>query len=588
MEAQGTLRERAPFGAWRDLERFQPDTLIWLAFGALLVVAAVFLFYETRGTTLWSDEWTWALERHGGGIDSLLRPHNGHFSLIPVAVYKLLFDTAGLDDYWPYRAAVIACHLGCVGLLFVYVRRRVGGYLALLAAALILFLGPGWQNILWPFQIGWLISLAAGLGALLMLDRGDRTGDVVVCVLVAVSLASSGFGVAIALGVAVEVLWGRRRLADAWIIAAPVALYALWWIGYGNSDAFVRHNVAVAPRFVADAAAGAVASLTGLATATPLTPGTPLAWGRPLAVLAVVVLVWRLAALRAVPARIVTLLTIVLSFWTLTAFNRAQISDPASSRYIYVGALFVVLIAAELARGTSVSRRAAVVVTAAVAVAVVSNVGVMRDAARYLEGQAQSARADLGALELARSRVSPNHVLEHFPGFPFVLIRAGRYLATAWELGTPADTPSEIAREPEGSRRVADFELIADLNLALRPATAGTRLGSAPRADAVTGGAVTVRGSCIAYRPAGAEPPGTANAVDVRLPANGLLVKAQGGPVTVSVRRFGDQWRPVGRLEASTGATLRIEPDASPLPWRARVAPADRATLCGLARSSPA
>ena len=588
MEAEGTLRGRTPLRGSRALERFEPAILTWLALGALLVIGAVFLFYETRGTTFWFDEWLWALERHGGGVDSLLRPHNGHLSLIPVAVYKLLFNTAGLDDYAPYRAAVIACHLAYVALLFVYVRRRLGGYLALLAAALILFLGPGWQDILWPFQIGWLISLAAGLGALLLLDRRDRTGDAVACVLVALSLASLGLGVAIALGVAVEVLWGRRRLGDIWIVAGPLALYGLWWIGYGDSGAFVRHNVVLVPTYVADAAAGAVGSLAGLASSTALPPEVPLGWGRPLALLAVAVLLWRLAAVRPVLPRILTLLTTVLAFWTLTALNRANISDPASSRYVYVGAVFVVLIAAELARGSSVSRRAAVVLTAGVALAIVSNVGVMRQAARYLKGQAQTARADLGAVELARSRMDPNRVLEHFPGFPLVLIQAGRYFAAERDLGTPADTPAEIAREPEGSRRVADLELIADLNVALQPTRPGIRLGRAPRIAAVTGGAVTRRGSCIAYRPAGAEPPGRPNAVGVRLPATGLLVTAQGGPVTVSVRRFGDQWRPVGRVLASTAATLRIGADASPLPWRVRLAPGDRAALCGLARTPTA
>src|SRR5207302_2019556 len=100
------------------------------------------------------------------------------------------------------------------------------------------------------------------------------------------------------------------------------------------------------------------------------------AWGRPLAVLAVVVLLWRLAAIRPVPRRVLTLLTLALSFWTLTA-TRAQISPPVSSRYIYAGAFFVLLLAAEMARGASLPRRAGVLLGAAVAAAIVSNLGVL-------------------------------------------------------------------------------------------------------------------------------------------------------------------------------------------------------------------
>src|SRR3954464_11313352 len=286
MEAEGTLRGRAPLRGWRVLERFEPAIMTWLALGALLVIAAVFLFYETRGTTFWFDEWRWALERHGGGVDSLRRPHNGHFSLIPVAVYKLLFDTAGLDDYGPYRAAVIACHLAYVALLFVYVRRRLGGYLALLAAALILFLGPGWQDILWPFQIAWLISLAAGLGAMLMLDRADRLGDLAACGLLALAIASSGLGLPLAVGLTVEVLWGRRSLRSAWIVLVPLALYGIWWLAYHSNTAtgqHWRHALALIPPCGRAAAAAAVASVVGLAGPTgTIGPQSPLDFGAPL------------------------------------------------------------------------------------------------------------------------------------------------------------------------------------------------------------------------------------------------------------------------------------------------------------------
>ena len=43
-----------------------------IALAILLVVAAVVLYRATRGTTLWFDEWTWALERRAGG---LVTPH---------------------------------------------------------------------------------------------------------------------------------------------------------------------------------------------------------------------------------------------------------------------------------------------------------------------------------------------------------------------------------------------------------------------------------------------------------------------------------------------------------------------------------
>src|SRR5207248_99128 len=82
---------------------------------------------------------------------------------------------------------------------------------------------------------------------LLMLDRSDRAGDIAASVLLAVSIASSSLGIAVAVGLAVEVLWGRRRWRDAWIVAAPLVLYALWWVPYHDVNAFTRHNIVVSP-----------------------------------------------------------------------------------------------------------------------------------------------------------------------------------------------------------------------------------------------------------------------------------------------------------------------------------------------------
>ena len=130
------LRRRAPVGvAWPE-----PATMAWAALGALLALGAIFLFRETRGTTFNLDEWSWITQRRGSGLGTFLDPHNSHLSLVPVALYKLLFATAGLGDYVPYRVIGIVAHLAVAALVFVYARRRVGDFLALVGAGLMLLL----------------------------------------------------------------------------------------------------------------------------------------------------------------------------------------------------------------------------------------------------------------------------------------------------------------------------------------------------------------------------------------------------------------------------------------------------------------
>ena len=565
--------------------------MAWSALGALLIVGAAFLFHEMRHTTLWFDEWQWALERRGNDLRTFLAPHNGHFSLVPVALYKLLFATAGLDDFTAYRAMGIGAHLLCVALVFAYARPRVGGLVALLAAVLILTLGPGWQNILWPFQVGSLISIAAGIGALLMLDRADRRGDAAACGLVALSLASSGLGIVVAIGVAVDVLWGRRDLRAAWIIAGPAGLYALWWLGYQDSGGITRHNLVLTPGFVADAAAGALSAVTGLAVTpvsengTAVNDSATLGWGRPLAVGTAALLAWRFTGPARVSPRTLTLLAMLLSYWTLTGLQRAQVGPPDSSRYLYVGAVFIVLIAVELARGVAPSRRALPIVALGVVVASIANLGDLREGARYLRAQAAATRADLGALELSRPLLRPDSVAWGFPGTPIITVRAGPYFAAARELGTPAANAAAIATAPEPARLTADAELARAHRVSLRPTAAGLPAGSPPAVDAAAGGTVTPANGCLEFRPADTEATGATREVQFTLPPDGVLLTAEGGSASVSVRRFaaGFPPEPAQRLAGGASATLRIEPDGAAQPWHVRVSPEGRVTACGLA-----
>ena len=566
----------------RRLTRLEASRLTWIALGVLLAATAALILYETRRTTFWVDEWDWAMRRRGNDLGTFLRPHNEHLSLIPLAIYRFLFATAGLGDYLPYRIVITVAHLGVAALLFVYGRRRVGDFAALLVATVFVLLGPAWQNILWPFQVGSLISIAAGIGVLLCLDRGDRTGEIAACALLTVSLASSGIGLPIAVGVVVEVLW-RRRLASVWIVAVPIALYAVWWIGYQRTD-LVRHNIVLTPGYAADAFAGTLSALFGLAG--PPTPGggETLGWGRPLAIVAVAGIAWRLPRMVSVPPRVPALLAMALSFWVATALRRAAISTPYEGRYIYVSAFILLLLAFELLRGVRVWPRVLVAATVVTGAIVVSNFGDLREGGRFLRDQAPPARAALGALELARSYAKPDTIVTNFPGNPFVIIEAPLYFDAARDIGSPAMSADEIAAAPEPARQSADANFTQLHDVALAPGGSVTPGGGAPRIDDSAGGTVATRGACVLLTPPDARTEATPATLDVTLPPGGLLLRAQGGEATVTLRRFAATFptTPLATLTAGGSGVLRIEGDDARQPWHVRLAPQARVRACAL------
>jgi hypothetical protein len=547
-------------------ELWRSPWLPWLVLGALLLATGALLFYETRGITAWFDEWTWLLHRRTNSLGSFLDSYDGHLSLVPVAIYKLLYATAGLRTYVPYRLLLIVAHLGCCTLLFLYARRRVGAWLAVIAGALLLLFGPGWENLLWPFQITWLLSLGGGLGALLALDRRDRLGDVAACLLLALSLASSAIGVPIALGLIVELALGRRRWRDWWIVGIPLVLYAVWSIAYQHTT-ITANSILSTPGFVATGLAATFGGLAGLGGSTGQDgAGTLMTFGPTLLVGALVLTGWRLARLRGVSSRTIVLAVMLLLFWVIAGLTRSGFGNPYSSRYLYVSALFVILLAVELGRGARPVWWLEMAIGVLAAAAVLSNIGAIRDAAGPLRSEAQFAKADLGAFEIGRPVISPSYEATQIPGYPYVQVTASAYFTLAHALGTPAASPATIRNDPEPVRASVDHELIG---------IHGVRLGPA--------GFPTAPGSCHTYRPAASESAGATPQTQLELPAGGLLIRSASAPVNVALRRFSTQFQPVGTVSPGSAASLRIRPDKSGQPWQVLLTGAAGVSVCQLA-----
>ena len=534
----------------------RPARAGWIALAGIVAVAFAMLLYLGRTTSFFYDEWDWVLGRRQWDLDTLLAPHNEHLSLAPVLVFKALFSTVGTDSYVPYRVAGLAVHCGVAALLFAYARARVGDLLALAAAATVLFLGTAWQDVLWPFQMGYFGSLAAGIGALLALEREDRRGDVTAAVLLAVALSSSSLGIPLLIATAVEVLGRPDRRARWGVIAAPAVLYAAWWIGYGGESTATNDNLFGSPAYVAEAAAGASGALFSLG----------LDWGRTLAVVLLVALLltlhrrghasWRLLALMAAP----------LAFWLLTALARGHLAEPAAPRYLYPGVVFLLLVAVEAAAGLRLTRGALAVAGVIIAGALLGNVGAMREGAGYLRDESTAVDGALAALPLVASRVGPD-----FQPDPHSApqIRAGAYLDAVRDLGSPAPSPRALPGMFERARARADESLRRALSP--RPtASDGAPSGAAPKIDFVEAATQQAKGACQTVASQG----GAATA-DVVVPPGGLLLRPVADSFTVSLRRFSDVYGedPIATVPArGRQVLLQLPPDASPVPWHARLA----------------
>jgi len=225
-----------PWAAGND-DRARRDAHVRLARLTYIVAAVasvpLLLFWLGRYFWFYWDDWDFVAGRTAWNLQDLVRPHNEHWSTLPVLAYRAAFQVFGLHSYRPYQLMIVLCHVAVATLLRVIMRRvGVGPWIATILAVVLLFFGPGSQNIVWAFQIGFVGSVMFGLGQLVLTDHdgGIDRRDWLGLALGLAALMSSGVGVAMVFGVGVAVLVRRGWRIAAFSTVPLAGAYALWWL----------------------------------------------------------------------------------------------------------------------------------------------------------------------------------------------------------------------------------------------------------------------------------------------------------------------------------------------------------------------
>ena len=517
--------------------------------------------YLARDRTFAVDEWAFVEDRTFGGIETILERHNEHIVVLPALIYRALFETVGLDQAWPYRLVVLAMHLACAALLFSLVRRRAGAWPAAFAAILLLFCAYGAENVLQAFQINFVGPVLGGLFAWWALDLARPRLAALGLVF---GVLCGSLVIAIAIGIAVELVWARRyRLL--WVPAVPFVLYVPWYLAYGGTVTR-RRGVETAPDWALDAAAAAAGGVLGQG----------IDWGRPLLVLVVGLVLWRFWRAPITP-RLAGVVTAGAMYWVLVGSSRSAGSlaptDPGQSRYVYVGAIIILLLLAEAARDWRPRRRGVLALGALTILGLLSGLPELRREVENSRGASDRVRAEATALHVVRDRVSPDFVIAAGLGD----LEAGKYFKAADRFGSIALPVEELADEPASARFFADRVFIA---IDARLAPAGT--GETPEASqppppellTPTAAPPTVPSEgCLRVR----------GPVELRPATPALLIRPT-APALVELWRFGDSSHAIGDVPPGASSVLRLTPDGVDVPWKARLSlpPDAAATLCSL------
>jgi hypothetical protein len=536
--------------------------LAWILLGVAMCISATWLMIAGKDLNFSGDDIFYyaRLVDHNGlvsqssGLEYFLAPHNGHLQLLGKLIYRGLFLTVG-TDYTVFRVMEIAAVFVSVLLFFILARRRVRPLAALIPSVLLLFFGYGEGSFLWPFNIHTIGALAFGLGALLALERDDRRGDLGACALLILAVSTVEVGLAFTIGAAVSVLRRDDRWRRAWIFAVPLVLFGIWWMWarkFGQSEVDLV-NVHRIPIDFTNALAAVVGSIFGLnPTGEGVDPNvtTVTPWGAVIAAFAVVGLIFRIRRGK-VPTGLWMALAVVLTYWLMiTLANR----PPDSTRYLFVGAVAIFLIAASALRGMRITSVGLIVAACLVALAIPPNLAKFYDERRSSITDAENTGTEYAMLELARGHLHSDYFPATDPnvsaagGSVFIPLSADTYFKAVDEFGSLAYPLDRITHASLGLRQIADATLAGALELALRPASSPADPGACPSSRDGSPG----------------------HSVFFFLEPGGVLLGSQTKhPVHVSVGRFGTGGPgvPLGKLDPGEWADLRIPPDSASNRW---------------------
>jgi len=527
----------------------RPDRIwIWLL-GLAMLASGVLLMVMRSQIGFFLDDWDLVIYR-GTPTDWLL-PHNEHIVVLPAAIYKLSLAIFGMTAI-PLHLVAVALFLTSVAALFFWLRPLTGAPSAFFGCLVVLFLGAATEDLVWAFQMGFFGSVAAGLGALLQLRRGARTGDRWACLLLVVSVLFSSLGIPFTLGAAVLILFGeslhpdwRRLPGRAWIFLVPALLYAGWWLGWGHlaPNALGTANLRQDPVYLLSGLGYSALVLTGTFKVGQVSMDD--GWALPGLILALI-LGLVLFIRRRIPVELLVAATIALGFWALSGLNYIPGREFFNSRYQYPGAVILLMLLGGAFAGSRPGPRTLAVIAAVCAVSLVVNLQTLNDLFRgTYRPYAQRNHLALAGLDLA-SRTVPDGYAVAMTDDGQALVDAGSYLEAAEKYGKAGLPADEIGGLPVDQRIRLDQILVGALPVRLLPAgnlAADRDLCRTVTADPAASGNLEVGSSLMLIR--------SRRQVTIKL--------GRFGPGTGALAWFAPGGRAVG---------YRIPRDHSERPWR--------------------
>lgn len=314
--------------------------------GVVAIISFLLSLWINRHTWFIGDDFAILTTRYfaaadGNWTQALLLPHNDHLVALPVFVFIGLGHLVGLDNHLVYMLPAIFMHIAILFAIAIILKERCSSTLtALSAVCCVAFMSAGYEVLMMATNMAHVAPIFLGLYQLILVDHDGNISkrDIVASMLGVIAVLCAGTSIPLIATIALFLIL-QRRFKRAMLIAVPPAtLWLIWFVQYGTLNHGVKGDTQYATfskmgqiaQYVINGIRGSLEAITHIGGASTF-------------IIILCFLGLYKKSIKSQPILMPFCMTVgAVLFYCITGFSRVTFGEPTSSRYVYLGTIFII------------------------------------------------------------------------------------------------------------------------------------------------------------------------------------------------------------------------------------------------------
>ena len=319
-------------------------------FYGLVGVVALFSFalslWINRNTWFLGDDFAMLTNRYFAAADgdwslALLSPHNDHLLVLPVLVFIGLGKMFGLDNHLVYMLPAIFMHIAILFAVAIILKKRCASTLtALSAVCCVAFMSAGYEVLMMATNMAHVAPIFLGLYQLILVDHEGSISrrDIAATMLGVIAVLCAGTSIPLIVMIALYLTLQRQFKRAILIAAPPATLWLLWFAKYGS----LNHGVKGDTQYETFSKMGQIAQYVINGIHGSLEAITHISGSSTFIVILCFLGLYK-KSIKSPPILMPFCMAVgAVLFYFITGFSRVTFGEPTSSRYVYLGAIFII------------------------------------------------------------------------------------------------------------------------------------------------------------------------------------------------------------------------------------------------------